>query len=146
FREGGYTALRVTGEHARHAIAFARRRGRDASITVVPRLMHGLGLQPGALPVGIVWDDARVELPFLEEGDVLRDAITGRELRVRVASSASIAASFFSKGFLASASRWRACASRRRSSRRFAAGRSIAAPSEATAVSSAEFGVRPRFW
>ena len=82
FREGGYTALRVTGEKSRHAIAFARRRGREASITVVPRLMAGLEQQPGALPCGAIWDDARVELPFLEEGEVLRDAITGRELRV----------------------------------------------------------------
>jgi len=49
---------------------------------VVPRLMYALGLDPGALPIGQVWGDARVELPFVEEGDVLRDAVTGRELRV----------------------------------------------------------------
>jgi (1->4)-alpha-D-glucan 1-alpha-D-glucosylmutase len=82
FREGGYTALRVTGEKSRHAVAFARRRGKEACITVVPRLMFGLGMDPGALPVGGLWGDARVELPFLEDGEVLRDAITGRELRV----------------------------------------------------------------
>ena len=82
FREGGYTALRVTGEKSRHAVAFARRRGKEAAVTIAPRLMHGLGVEPGALPVGALWGDARVELPFLEEGDVVRDAITGRELRV----------------------------------------------------------------
>jgi (1->4)-alpha-D-glucan 1-alpha-D-glucosylmutase len=82
FREGGYTALRVTGETARHAVAFARRRGKEASVTIVPRLMFGLGVEPGTLPVGALWGDARLELPFLEEGDVLRDVMTGRELRV----------------------------------------------------------------
>ncbi|HZZ93496.1 MAG TPA: malto-oligosyltrehalose synthase [Usitatibacter sp.] len=82
FREGGYAALRVTGEKARHAVAFARRRGKEAAITVVPRLMSGLGVEPGTLPCGGIWDDARVDLPFLEEGDAVRDAITGRELRV----------------------------------------------------------------
>ena len=35
-----------------------------------------------SLPCGAIWGDARVELPFLEEGAVLRDAITGREMRV----------------------------------------------------------------
>jgi len=72
----------VTGEKSRHAVAFARRRGKEAAVTIAPRLMHGLGVEPGALPVGALWGDARVELPFLEEGDVVRDAITGRELRV----------------------------------------------------------------
>jgi (1->4)-alpha-D-glucan 1-alpha-D-glucosylmutase len=83
FRDGGYMAIRTTGEHARHALAFARRNGKEVSITVVPRLMVGLGIEPGALPCGPgVWGDTRVELPFLAEGDVLRNVLTGEDARV----------------------------------------------------------------
>jgi (1->4)-alpha-D-glucan 1-alpha-D-glucosylmutase len=83
FRDGGYMAIRATGEHARHALAFARRDGKEISITVVPRLMVGLGIKPGELPCGPeVWGDTRIELPFLAEGDTLRNALTGDEVRV----------------------------------------------------------------
>ncbi len=37
FTEGNYEPLAVSGPHRDHIIAFARRRGRDAAITVVPR-------------------------------------------------------------------------------------------------------------
>jgi (1->4)-alpha-D-glucan 1-alpha-D-glucosylmutase len=83
FRDGGYMAIRTSGARARHALAFARRQAREFSITVVPRMMVGLGLQPGALPCGAaVWGDTRIELPFLNEGDVLRDALSGAEIAV----------------------------------------------------------------
>jgi (1->4)-alpha-D-glucan 1-alpha-D-glucosylmutase len=83
FRDGGYMAIRTTGEHAKNALAFARRHGREFSITVVPRLMIGLGIQPGALPCGqVVWGDTRIELPFLPEGDMVRDALSGAALTV----------------------------------------------------------------
>jgi (1->4)-alpha-D-glucan 1-alpha-D-glucosylmutase len=83
FRDGAYMAIRSTGEHARNALAFARRHGRELSITVVPRLMVGLGIEPGALPCGPeVWGDTRIDLPFLAEGDVVRDALSGATLTV----------------------------------------------------------------
>jgi 4-alpha-glucanotransferase/(1->4)-alpha-D-glucan 1-alpha-D-glucosylmutase len=83
FRDGGYMAIRTTGEHSRNALAFARRNAGEVSITVVPRLMVGLGVQPGGLPCGPdVWGDTRIDLPFLEEGDVLRNELTGEEVRV----------------------------------------------------------------
>jgi (1->4)-alpha-D-glucan 1-alpha-D-glucosylmutase len=83
FRDGGYVAVRVVGEKARHAVAFARRQGHEVSVTVVPRLTVQLGVAPGTLPRGpAVWTDTRIELPFLDEGDVLRDAVSGAELRV----------------------------------------------------------------
>ncbi|MEP7070406.1 MAG: malto-oligosyltrehalose synthase, partial [Usitatibacter sp.] len=82
FREGGYTAVRVAGARARHALAFARRHAGELCVTVVPRLMVGLGVATGKLPCGAIWEDTRIELPFAAEGSGLVDAITGREHRV----------------------------------------------------------------
>jgi (1->4)-alpha-D-glucan 1-alpha-D-glucosylmutase len=83
FKTGAYAAVRVVGEKARHVLAFARRHGREASITVVPRLVATLGNEPGTLPCGAaVWGDTRVELPFLARDATLSDAITRRERRV----------------------------------------------------------------
>ncbi len=83
FRDGSYAAVRTRGAAARHALAFVRRHGGEACVTVVPRLTTLLGATPGILPCGAaLWGDTRVELPFLAEGKVLRDAITGRERRV----------------------------------------------------------------
>ena len=83
FREGGYTAVRATGLNARHLLAFARRHGGEAAITVVPRLLAGLGVRPGTTPCEpSLWGEARIELPFLEEGTVLQELFSGRELVV----------------------------------------------------------------
>jgi (1->4)-alpha-D-glucan 1-alpha-D-glucosylmutase len=76
FRDAGYTPLRSTGEHARHVIAFARRHGGESAITVAPRLVAGMGVRPRSLPCGAIWGDTRLELGFLKEGSVLRDALT----------------------------------------------------------------------
>jgi len=77
FRFAGYTPLRVTGQWARNVVAFARRHEDGAVITVAPRLTSALGLKPGAMPIGEIWGDTKVLLPFLAEGAALRDAITG---------------------------------------------------------------------
>ena len=83
FRTGAYAALRVVGEKARHVVAFARRHGREASITVVPRLVATLGAGVGTLPCGAgIWGDTRVELPFLAPDAIVLDTITGRERRL----------------------------------------------------------------
>jgi (1->4)-alpha-D-glucan 1-alpha-D-glucosylmutase len=82
FREGGYTAVRTTGTHSRHAVAFARRRAGEVCVTVAPRLLVGLGVKTGELPCGATWGDARIEIPFVAEGTVLRDVVAGREHRV----------------------------------------------------------------
>ena len=86
FLKGGYTPARSSGERSRHLIAFARRHQRGCILTVVPRLIAGLGIHPDGpnrLPCGeAVWGDTRIDLPFLDEGATLRNVITGRELRV----------------------------------------------------------------
>jgi len=83
FRDGGYTAVRTTGQESKHVVAFARRQGGDVLVTVAPRLVAGLGVRPGNTPCDAsLWGEARVELPFVEEGTSLRDVFTGRELKV----------------------------------------------------------------
>ena len=80
FCNAGYTIVRVRGEGARHAVAFARRHEGQCVITVVPRLTAQLGVRPGSLPCGALWGDTLLDLPFLEAGTSLRDAITGRRV------------------------------------------------------------------
>ncbi|HET6264563.1 MAG TPA: malto-oligosyltrehalose synthase [Usitatibacter sp.] len=83
FRDGGYTAVRTTGEQSRHVLAFARRHGGETVITVVPRLIAGLGVRPPGSPCdAALWGEARIELPFVEEGAHFTDVFTGRELVV----------------------------------------------------------------
>ncbi len=80
FCNAGYTIVRVRGEHARHAVAFARRHEGGCVVTVVPRLTAQLGVRPGTLPCGELWKDTAIELPFLAADARLIDAITGREV------------------------------------------------------------------
>ena len=83
FLAGGYAPVRVRGAAARHVVAYSRRLGREASITVVPRLVLALGVAAGELPCGArVWGDTRIELPFFAEGTALTDAVSGRERRI----------------------------------------------------------------
>ena len=83
FRTAGYVAVRASGERSRHLIAFARRHEGAIVLTVVPRLIAGLGVKPGTLPCGAeVWGDTRIDLSFIGDGVMLRDVFTGREHRV----------------------------------------------------------------
>lgn len=62
FEQGEYVPLRVTGEHAAHVVAFARRQSEQAAVIVAPRLLVPL-VGEDALPTGDVWRDTAVELP-----------------------------------------------------------------------------------
>jgi (1->4)-alpha-D-glucan 1-alpha-D-glucosylmutase len=65
FRDGSYTALRVTGARAAQVCAFARRHGTGMALTIVPRLHGSLLTTDGdSLRIPIeVWGDTVVELP-----------------------------------------------------------------------------------
>ncbi len=83
FRDGGYTALAVEGERARHAIAFARHHEGEQCVVVSGRLFASLGLEAGALPVGeAVWRDTTVVLAG-DSPSRYRDVLTGRAIDVR---------------------------------------------------------------
>ncbi|MFN2564690.1 MAG: malto-oligosyltrehalose synthase [Gemmatimonadaceae bacterium] len=81
FRAGEYVALRSTGACADHVFAFARRRGTDAAITVVPRLVVPLIRGARKQVTGEAWGDTRVILPPDLAGHAWRSALTGRETR-----------------------------------------------------------------
>jgi len=65
FRDGSYTALRVTGKQAANLCAFARRHGTGVAVTIAPRLHRSLLAPDGdSLRIPIqAWDDTAVELP-----------------------------------------------------------------------------------
>jgi (1->4)-alpha-D-glucan 1-alpha-D-glucosylmutase len=83
FRDGGYTALAVEGERARHAVAFARHHQGEHCVVVSGRLFASLGLEAGSLPVGeAVWRDTTVALAG-DPAARYRDVLTGRAIEVR---------------------------------------------------------------
>jgi (1->4)-alpha-D-glucan 1-alpha-D-glucosylmutase len=81
FDRGAYIPLQVEGEHARHVVAYARGTGEVVSITVVGRLLVGLGAatQP---PVGAIWGDTRIRLPETVAAERFREVVTGETLTV----------------------------------------------------------------
>jgi (1->4)-alpha-D-glucan 1-alpha-D-glucosylmutase len=80
FTEGSYEPLEVVGDRARHVVAFARRLGDQASITIASRLTYALsGIDRP--PVGAdVWGHTHVVIPA-RLGARWRCAIAGEEIR-----------------------------------------------------------------
>jgi malto-oligosyltrehalose synthase len=75
FAAGDYVPLEARGSGAEHVVAFARRRGREWAVAVVPRLVLGLA-GPSAMPTGeSVWQDTEVSLPIGSSRSG-RDALT----------------------------------------------------------------------
>jgi (1->4)-alpha-D-glucan 1-alpha-D-glucosylmutase len=62
FARGSYVPLEASGPRRDHVVAFARRHGRDWSVTVVPRLVAAMTAR-GRLPVGPSWRDTTIGLP-----------------------------------------------------------------------------------
>jgi len=63
FQAGDYEALEVRGAAAEHVFAFARRLGRQAAITIVPRLALTLTGDPAVPPIGRIWADTALVIP-----------------------------------------------------------------------------------
>jgi (1->4)-alpha-D-glucan 1-alpha-D-glucosylmutase len=78
FARGDYVALEPTGEAAEHVVTFARRRGLDWLVTVVPRLMGAwLGGAESPLPPRAAWADTA--LAGMPAGPA-RELMTGRSV------------------------------------------------------------------
>ncbi len=81
FRDGGYKALTVVGQHAAHVVAYAREHGDQALIVIAGRLYSQLLGKPGRLPTGDdVWADTAVETAGLAEGARLVNVLSGESL------------------------------------------------------------------
>jgi (1->4)-alpha-D-glucan 1-alpha-D-glucosylmutase len=79
FQTGSYLPLGASGEKREHVCAFARRRGHEAVLVAVPRLVYRLtGGEPRS-PTGEVWGDT--ELPVPQDTIKLRDVFTGKEIQ-----------------------------------------------------------------
>ncbi len=76
FAHGAYVPLEVTGRHAEHVVALARRHGEQWAVAAVPRLSVALG---EGFPLAAAWGDTAIRPPA---GAPTRwhDALTGREV------------------------------------------------------------------
>ena len=81
FLGGSYEATSSTGAGARHVIAFIRRHGAEASLTVAPRLPRRLTGDPLRAPTGDVWTDTALIVPEDLEGVEWCSQLDGRRLR-----------------------------------------------------------------
>jgi (1->4)-alpha-D-glucan 1-alpha-D-glucosylmutase len=80
YEKGEYTALGVTGHHASHVVAFARRESGSVAITTVGRHFHSLGADE-SLPIGRrVWQGTALGLGGVLPSGRFRDVFTGVEL------------------------------------------------------------------
>ena len=76
FQSSGYRALKVTGKHASHVVAFVRGpENAPTLLVVVPRISSRIG----SPPVGEAWADTALALEDVAGGD-WRDLFTGREI------------------------------------------------------------------
>lgn len=75
FQNGEYLPLQVTGRFSEHVVAFARTAGSETVVVVVPRWTNRLG----SPPLGLVWDDTKVELP--RASGSWRDALTAANVQ-----------------------------------------------------------------
>jgi (1->4)-alpha-D-glucan 1-alpha-D-glucosylmutase len=79
FDEGIYLPLEIRGRRRAHVVAFARRRGDEWSITVVPRHVARL-TRPGGPAVGDTWTGTTVGLPK-RAPETYVDVLTDRSVR-----------------------------------------------------------------
>ena len=87
FLHGGYTPLQAQGDLAGHIVAYARRHQGAGLIVIAGRMFSSMEIETGMIPCGSgTWRDTRVDIPFLQEGTVLRNVLTNRVCRVQYGS------------------------------------------------------------
>jgi (1->4)-alpha-D-glucan 1-alpha-D-glucosylmutase len=78
FQLGEYVPLDVTGEHAKHLLAFARRRKKQTVIVLAPRLCVQILRGEPSMPSGEeVWRDVQIKIPANSAG--FRNIFTGEK-------------------------------------------------------------------
>jgi (1->4)-alpha-D-glucan 1-alpha-D-glucosylmutase len=82
FQEGAYLPLAVSGDLREHLCAFARQRGEEVALVVVPRFLTRLMRNPDEMPCGeSVWREACVFIPAEISGSTFRNIFTGEALQ-----------------------------------------------------------------
>jgi (1->4)-alpha-D-glucan 1-alpha-D-glucosylmutase len=95
FAAGDYQPLEIAGPRAEHACAYARTRGAESAIAIVPRLLAAAGFPDP--PLGsAAWGAGSHVLVPAHEGRSFRNAFTGESLRAEAGrlDLASVFASF----------------------------------------------------
>ncbi len=81
---GDYLPIRVTGTHADHVVAFARRHGNAGAIAVAGRLFASLGRTAGTLPLGeAAWGDTALAVGFVPADTQITNVLTNEAITVR---------------------------------------------------------------
>ncbi len=83
FSEGDYLALPASGARARHVVAFARRRGEESAVVLVPRLVSGLLERTSDLAGEEAWADTELELLGMRGSERYVDLFTGAPVELR---------------------------------------------------------------
>ena len=84
FQNGAYIPLESHGPKKDHVCAFARLHGELSAVTVVPRLVASLTVDPKRPPMGSdIWGDTWVLVPSWRQGSPYRHLLTGKTLRSR---------------------------------------------------------------
>jgi (1->4)-alpha-D-glucan 1-alpha-D-glucosylmutase len=73
FTDGDYEPLEVTGPHAAHIIAFARRHQRDAAIVVIPRAFSEATQGGRHWPEATAFDATVIAPGYLVEGSAQKN-------------------------------------------------------------------------
>jgi (1->4)-alpha-D-glucan 1-alpha-D-glucosylmutase len=83
FKDREYIALEVSGERKDNLVAFARRRGGEVTITIVPRLYAKLTSADGALlPAPDTWTNTQILLQSELAGAAYLNVLTGERVEV----------------------------------------------------------------
>jgi len=77
--EGAYVPVELEGDRHAHAVAFLRRNGKGAAVTVVPRLLAQM-VKSGIEPVAGAWGNTTLLLRGEPPGASYRDVFTGAVL------------------------------------------------------------------
>jgi len=82
FLEGRYVPLQPAEGTAGSLIAFVRERDDHGAVVIVPRLVEPM-TRDRRWPIGDAWRDRHMEIPRVDNGDVLTNVLTGERLDLR---------------------------------------------------------------
>ncbi len=85
FLQGDYVALRCEGRRRQHVIAFARRHGNQAAVTITSRYPMAMLRDGGGLEADQFWADTRLVLPDGFHDRAWSEVLSGREYTTREA-------------------------------------------------------------